>query len=68
MTDYALPLNLDTFSEFLFFEKEPSLQKKKSQDKNRLGQLFTKIHPTARKALIFLENPCFQPLGKADET
>ena len=37
MTDSALPLNLDKFSEFLFFEKEPSLQKEKRQDQNRLG-------------------------------
>ncbi len=68
MTDSALPLNLDKFSEFLFFEKEPSLQKKKSQDKNHLGQLFTKSLPKAQQRLIFFKNPCFQPLGKADET
>ena len=57
MTDSALPLNLDKFSEFLFFEKEPSLQKKKSQDKNHLGQLFTKSLPKAQQRLIFFENP-----------
>ncbi|MFR7418776.1 hypothetical protein [uncultured Megasphaera sp.] len=68
MTDSALPLNLDKFSEFLFFEKEPSLQKKKSQDQNRLERAFTKDLPKAQQRLIFFKNPCFQPLGKADET
>ncbi|WP_296925041.1 hypothetical protein [uncultured Megasphaera sp.] len=61
-------MNPDTIGEFLFFEKEPALQKKKSQDKNHLERAFTKDLPKAQQSLIFLENPFFQPLGKADKT
>lgn len=68
MTDFVPSLKPDKFSEFLFFEKEPSLQKKKSQDQNPLERTFTKDLPKAQQSFIFIENPFFQPLGKADKT
>lgn len=64
MTDFVLSLKLDKFSEFLFFEKEPSLQKKKSQDRNRSGQSFTEGIKKLEYFLFFLENPFFNPRRK----
>ena len=66
-TDAVLPLNLDIFGEFSFFEKEPTLQKEKSQNPDLPESPCTEAILKARFRLIFLENPFFHPLGKADE-
>ena len=56
--------NLDIFGEFSFFEKEPTLQKEKSQNPDLPESPFTEAILKARFRLIFLENPFFHPLGK----
>ena len=64
MTDYALPLNLDTFSEFLFFEKNLRFKRKKVRTKTISDSSLQRASQRLNSASFSLKIHVFNPLGK----